>query len=119
VSNGAKEVLRVGDIWIPYFARSLDHFTGFFIFGIEVLFQSGDRILRVETSSLSSRLVCWRLWQNVELLSQPYVEGSVKMKLTLPKLGHGSPPGLLKLQSSIAGVKTPCIGMFFISLENY
>jgi len=41
------------------------------------------------------------------------------MKLTLPKLGLGSPPGLPKLHSSIAGVKTPCIGVFFISLESY
>jgi len=39
------------------------------------------------------------------------------MKLTLPKLGLGSPLGLLKFQSSILGVKTPCIGVFFISLE--
>jgi len=41
------------------------------------------------------------------------------MKLTLPKLGLGSPPRLLKLQSSIVGVKIPCIEVFFISLENY
>jgi len=41
------------------------------------------------------------------------------MKLTLPKLGLDSPPGLPKLQSSIIGVKTPCIKMFFISLESY
>jgi hypothetical protein len=41
------------------------------------------------------------------------------MKLTLPKLGLGSPPKLPKLQSSIAGVKTPCIGVFFISLKSY
>jgi hypothetical protein len=41
------------------------------------------------------------------------------MKLTLSKLGLGSPSGFLKLQSSIAGVKTPCIGVFFISLESY
>jgi hypothetical protein len=41
------------------------------------------------------------------------------MKLTLPKWGLGSPPGLPKLQSSIVGVKTPCIRVFFISLENY
>jgi len=36
-----------------------------------------------------------------------------------PKLGLGNPPRLPKLQSSITGVKTPCIGVFFISLENY
>jgi hypothetical protein len=41
------------------------------------------------------------------------------MKLTLPKLGLGSPPRLPKLQSSIARVKTPHIMTFFISLENY
>jgi hypothetical protein len=41
------------------------------------------------------------------------------MTLTLPKWGFGSPPGLSKLQSWIAKVKTPCIGVFFISLENY
>jgi len=44
---------------------------------------------------------------------------SVGMKLTLPKLGPGSPPWLPKFQNSIAGVKTPCIGVFFISLKKY
>jgi len=37
----------------------------------------------------------------------------------IPKLGLGSPLGLLKFQSLIAGVKTPCIGVFIISLKNY
>jgi len=41
------------------------------------------------------------------------------MKLTLSKWGLGSPLGLSKFQSLIAGVKTPCIGVFLISLENY
>jgi hypothetical protein len=41
------------------------------------------------------------------------------MKFTLLKLGLGSLPRLSKLQSLIAGVKTPHIGMFFISLESY
>jgi hypothetical protein len=54
VSDGAKEVPRVGDIWIPYYARSHDHFTRFFILRIEVLFQPGYRILRVEAFGLSS-----------------------------------------------------------------
>jgi hypothetical protein len=34
-------------------------------------------------------------------------------------MGLESPPRFLKLQSLIAGVKTPCIGVFFISLESY
>jgi len=41
------------------------------------------------------------------------------MKLTFPKWGLGSPSRFPKLQSLIAGVKTPRIGVFFISLENY
>jgi hypothetical protein len=36
-----------------------------------------------------------------------------------PKMGTGNPPGLSKLQSLIAGVKTPCLEVFFISLESY
>jgi hypothetical protein len=41
------------------------------------------------------------------------------MTLTLSKWGLGSPLGLSNLQSSIAGVKTPYIEVFFISLESY
>jgi hypothetical protein len=41
------------------------------------------------------------------------------MKLTFPKWGLESLPGLPKLQSSIAGAKTPRIEAFFISLESY
>ncbi len=54
VSDGAKEVPRVGDVWILYSARSFDHFTKFFILGIKVLFQQCDMILRVEAYGLSS-----------------------------------------------------------------
>jgi len=50
---------------------------------------------------------------------QPYFEGGVKMKFTLLELGLGGPLRLPKLQSSITKVKTPCIGVFFISLEIY
>jgi hypothetical protein len=53
------------------------------------------------------------------LMSQPYVEKGVRMRLTLPKWELGSPLRLLKLQSAIARVKTPRIGAFFISLEIY
>ncbi len=52
-------------------------------------------------------------------MSQPHFEKSVRMKHTLSKWELGSPLGLLKLQSLIAGVKTPHLGVFFISLESY
>jgi hypothetical protein len=54
------------------------------------------------------------IWQWV---LQPHFEASVRMKLTLPKVGTWSPLGLLKTQSSIAGVKTPCIEVFLILLK--
>jgi hypothetical protein len=41
------------------------------------------------------------------------------MRLTLPKWGLGSPLRLPKVQSLITKVKTPCIGVFFISLKSY
>jgi hypothetical protein len=53
-------------------------------------------------------------WQHVATPLWP----SVRMKLTLSKLGTWSPPGLPKLQSLISGVKTPRIGVFLISLES-
>ncbi len=56
---------------------------------------------------------------NTIVMSQPHSWKSVRMKLTLPKWGLGSSSGLPKLQSSIVGVKTPCLGVFFISLESY
>jgi hypothetical protein len=43
----------------------------------------------------------------------------MRMELTLPKLGLGNLLELPKFQNSIAGVKTPHIEMFFISLESY
>jgi len=41
------------------------------------------------------------------------------MTFTFPKWGLGSPLGLPKLQNSIAGVKTPRLEVFLISLESY
>jgi hypothetical protein len=52
-------------------------------------------------------------------VSQPYFEGSVRMKFTFLKLGLGSLPRVPKLQSSIARVKKTHIRVFFISLEIY
>jgi hypothetical protein len=48
----------------------------------------------------------------------PHFGLSVKVKPTLPKVGSWSPPGLLKIQSSILGVKKPRIGVFLVSLKS-
>jgi hypothetical protein len=57
--------------------------------------------------------------KNGKLIVATLLWESVKMKFTLPKLGLGNPLGLPKLQNSITRVKTPCIGVFFISIESY
>jgi len=51
-------------------------------------------------------------------LSQLYLR-ECEVETHTPELGLGSPLRLLKLQSWIVKDKTPCIGVFFISLERY
>jgi len=50
-------------------------------------------------------------------MSQPHFGASVRMRLTLPKVGTWSPLGLPQLQSSIEEGKTPCLEVFSITLE--
>jgi hypothetical protein len=63
--------------------------------------------------------VSWWRWGTKEwdTLSQPHFEGSVRSPLTFSKMGPRSPSGLPKIQNVIAGVKTPCIEVFFIPLK--
>jgi hypothetical protein len=58
-------------------------------------------------------------WKRDGLLLQPHFWKSVRMTLTLPKWGLGSPLGLPKLQSSIVRVKTHRFETFFMTLESY
>ncbi len=48
---------------------------------------------------------------------QPHFGLSVRVKPTLPKVGTWSPSGLPKTQSPSWRAKTPCIGVFLVSLE--
>jgi hypothetical protein len=56
-------------------------------------------------------------FKSTTILSQPHFEASVRMRFALPKVGTWSPSELPKTQSSIAGVKTPRLEVFFIPLE--
>jgi len=67
--------------------------------------------------ALGSARECQGIDPHTPKVSQPHFEASVRMKLALPKVGTWSPSGLLKLQSSIVGVKTPLLDVFFISWE--
>jgi len=75
-----------------------------------------DKVHHLEPNNhLILQIQKWLKWMlNV---SQPHCEGSVRLPLTLSKMGLGSPSRLPKIQSVIVGVKTPRIETFFISLE--
>jgi hypothetical protein len=82
----------------------------------EMLVPSFGRVISQWVSSRWSN--SWNLMYSFVQLPQPHFEASVRMRLTLPKVGTWSPPGLPWLQSSIAEVKTPQLELFFIPLES-
>ncbi len=79
----------------------------------------------------SKQTTFWRMWKDLDFFWSPHnlksptwvvlvatpLWRSVKMTFTLPKCGLGSHSGLPKTQNSIAGVKTPRLELFFISLK--
>ncbi len=61
-----RSVPRLGDIWIPKLVASPNHFVRLYIPSVEDLFQVGDRLIKVEHSGSTSRLISWRIWRNQE-----------------------------------------------------
>jgi len=59
-----RQVLRLGDVWIPFSLVSLNHFIRFFISRMEDLFRARDRILKVENLGIRSRLISWRAFDD-------------------------------------------------------
>jgi hypothetical protein len=59
-------VPRLGDIWVPKSAVSPNHFTRFYIPGVEDLFQIGDHLVRVEHGGSRSCVISWRIWCDSE-----------------------------------------------------
>jgi hypothetical protein len=70
-------------------------------------------------SILINLIVSILIQEEVTLIVATLLWGNVRMRLILPKWGVRSPLKFSKLQSSIAGVKTPHLEAFFISLESY
>ncbi len=54
----------LGDVYIPFFPISPNHFIKIFIPGMEDLFRAGDQILKVENSRVRSRLISWRTFDD-------------------------------------------------------
>jgi len=61
-----RSVPRLGDIWVPKSVVSPNHFTKFYIPGVEDLFQIGDHLVRVEHGGSRSRVISWRIWHDSE-----------------------------------------------------
>jgi len=55
---------RVGDVWIPRFEISPNHFIKLYVPGVEDLFAEGDRLVRIEHSGSQSRIISWGIWRN-------------------------------------------------------
>lgn len=71
-----KKIPRARDIQILQCTSFPNHFIRFSAPKIENLFQTRDKILKVKALGMSSRLVCWRLCQNIEFQHHWQLEGS-------------------------------------------
>jgi hypothetical protein len=74
---------RVGDIWVPISMPTANHFPRIYIPGVEDLFQTGDRVLRIEHGGSRSRLICWRIWRDAGDSWQFQLESSDEQAFSL------------------------------------
>jgi hypothetical protein len=83
---------RVGDIWVPISMPTANHFPRIYIPGVEDLFQTGDRVLRIEHGGSRSRLICWRIWRDAGDSWQFQLESSDEQAFSLiPSLFSAAP----------------------------
>jgi hypothetical protein len=61
-----RSVPKLGDIWIPKSPALPNLFHRFYIHGVEDLFQTGDRVVKVEHIGSRSRLISRRVWRDLE-----------------------------------------------------
>jgi hypothetical protein len=76
-------LLITRDIWVPHCIVSLDHFTHFFILGIETLFQVVDKLLRVEALGLTSCILSWKLCEKNDFRLRWQLESSDEQTFSL------------------------------------
>ncbi len=83
LAEGLRNIPRVGDIWVPKSAPTANHFPRLYIPKVEDLFQTGDRVIRIEHGGSRSRLICWRIWRDVEQIWQFQQESSDEQTFSL------------------------------------
>jgi hypothetical protein len=82
-SERQRQMLRIGDVWIPFSPISVNHFSKFFIPGIEDLFWIKDRTYRVENSRTRSRLISWRAFDDDHFGIQCQMDSTDEQTFTL------------------------------------
>ncbi len=78
-----RSIPRVGDIWVPKSTPTTNHFPRIYIPRVEDLFQTGDRVIRVEHGGSRSRLICWRVWRDAGNSWQFQLESSDEQAFSL------------------------------------
>jgi hypothetical protein len=59
-----RSIPRVGDIWVPQSMPTSNHLPRIYILGVEDLFQTGDRVIRIKHGGSCLRLIYWRIWRD-------------------------------------------------------
>ncbi len=78
-----RSIPRVGDIWVPKSMPTANHFPRIYILGVEDLFQTRDRVIRIEHGGSRSRLICWRIWRDAGDSWQFQLESSDEQAFSL------------------------------------
>jgi hypothetical protein len=71
-----RSIPRVGDLWVLQSMPTANHFPRIYIPGVEDLFQTWDRVIRIEHGGSHSRLICWRIWRDARDSWQFQLESS-------------------------------------------
>ncbi len=83
VAEKVRSIPRVGDIWVPKSTHTANHFPRIYIPGVEDLFQTGDRVIRIEHGGSRSRMICWRVWRDAGDSWQFQLESSDEQAFSL------------------------------------
>ncbi len=78
-----RNIPRVDDIWMPKSMPTANHFPRIYIPGVEDLFQTGDRVIRIEHGGSRSRLICWWIWREAGDSWQFQLESSDEQAFSL------------------------------------
>jgi hypothetical protein len=92
LAKALRSIPRVGDIWVPKSTPTANHFPRIYIPGVEDLFQTGDRVIRIEHGGSRSRLICWKIWCDAGESWQFQLESSDEQAFSLIPSNYSALP---------------------------